>query len=376
MLGREVEKAGLHLENLLGQKFFSVSEQVALHGRFRPSDTALVSDGRSVNWAEFNSSGNRIANALIADGLEQGDRVAFIVSNTLWAYELILGIWRAGGALVPLSPMLTSDSLSVMIEDCEARLLLASGEFHDLAHAAAAERGIPVVGEGESFATFLGDAKPDDPGVRIGPEDLCNIIYSSGTTGTPKGIPHTHYARAIIGLGVAADFGFSRSSRSLALIPPHSNGGWLAWLPALMVGCPTVVLNGFEVGAFLQAVRDYQPTHGFLVPTICQVLLESEELRAEDLRCFDCAITAGSPMSPTLKEQMLELTADGLWELWGLTEGVATIISPQEMRSRLNSVGRPMTGCDLRRDRRPLASAHARLLESPRDDDAEHMALD
>jgi len=328
--------------------FTSLADQIALHARFRPREIALIEGDRSHDWTSYDAIGNRIGRSLTAAGVQQGDRVAMLVSNSIWAHELMLGIWRAGAVVAPLSPLLTADILAGMLSDAGAGLLFASAPYAGLAQAAAAVADSHVILEGESFNLFTKDQAGTPSGIRSGPDDLSVIIYSSGTTGIPKGIAHSHFARSGFAIQFAAEFRFHYHSVALSVIPPHSNGAWLAWLPAMQMGATTLILPQFTPDTFIAAVRKHRPSHGFIVPAMCTVLLEHPEIESAGLECFEAAITAGAPMPEAMKQEMRRLTGNGLYELWGLTEGVATIICPQDMARRMQSVGRPVLGSDIR----------------------------
>ncbi len=326
--------------------FTGISEQIAIHGKFRGRDIALIEGARQVSWREYNERANRVANALIAQGVQPGDRVATMLANGIWAHELLLGIWRAGAAMVPLSPLLSDENLATMLADCGPRLVFASDAYIDRCRNAA--NGWPVFGK-EGFDRQL-DTLPDaqPPGIAPDPLDLAVIIYSSGTTGTPKGIAHSHESRLKFGAYFAAEFGFTPHARALSCVPIHSNGAWLSWLPAKWMGATTIVLPQFSANDYLRAVEEHAPTHGFAVPAMAHALLAHPRMEEIGLRCFRTLITAGSAMPEAMKRELQRLTGHRLHELWGLTEGVATIINPIDMRSRPASVGRPMLGCDIR----------------------------
>ncbi len=328
-------------------RFCGLSEQIADHARFRGDDPALVEGERKVSWKEYDRSGNRIGHALKRAGVRPGDRVAMLVSNHVWAHEVLLGIWRAGAVAVPLSPMLDAAALQRMIADCAARVLFSSSEYGDRASGLAVEDLAAIV-EGEPFEQFVSGVSAESTGMANGAEDLALIIYSSGTTGVPKGIAHSHASRLSFASGFATEFGFNCHSVALSCVPLHSNGAWLSWSPAKWVGAVTVILPAFTAEGFVEAVGKHRPTHGFIVPTMAAVLLAHPGIEEAGLECFETAITAGSPMPEATKLAVQRLTGNALYELWGLTEGVATIITPQQMAQRLDSVGRPMLGCDIR----------------------------
>ncbi|ANO50571.1 class I adenylate-forming enzyme family protein [Woeseia oceani] len=327
--------------------FTSLAEQIALHGTYRGAEIALIEGDQRLSWSDYNAAGNRIGNTLLHAGVARGDRVGMLVTNSTWAHEVLLGIWRAGAVAVPLSPMLNAEALNRMLTDAGVTTLFTSTEYKALADAAMPAKG-QVVAAGPAFASWLETQSSDNPGITLRAEELAVIIYSSGTTGTPKGIAHSHGARLAFASTFAAEFRFHYRSVALSAIPMHSNGAWLSWSPAKWMGATTAILPAFTPDAFIDAVRSLKPTHGFIVPAMAQALLAHPDIENAGLTCFESAITAGSPMPEPVKREIQRLTGNALYELWGLTEGVATIMSPQDMQTNWHSVGRPILGCDLR----------------------------
>ena len=318
-----------------GPVFTSVSEQISIHGRFRPNDIALIEGDREVSWAQYNDAANWLAARLSAQGVTRGDRIGLLVANELWAHEALLAIWRCGAAAVPLSTMLKAAQLRVMVEDAGCVALLASPEYKQLACEASGTlpvftvSSLAALAKSHEFIPYCPER-----------EDLAVIIYSSGTTGLPKGIAHSHESRFSFASNFAAQFRFDARSVALSCIPMHSNGAWISWLPAKWVGATTLILPAFSADAYLGIVRRHAPTHGFAVPTMASALIQHPDIERVRLECFETLITAGSPMPANVKRAMQALSNHALYELWGLTEGVATIIIPEEMKLHPESVGR------------------------------------
>lgn len=327
--------------------FTGLSEQIALHGRFRSNKAALWEWDRRLDWKSYDETGNSIGHALADSGISPGDRIGMLVSNSIWAHELLLGIWRAGAVAVPLSPMLSGDAIQRMLVDAGAKMMFASKHFESLATGASAGQ-LPVVVDGDAFNSWLDRSRIEPLGIRNSADDLAVIIYSSGTTGTPKGIAHSHGARLSFAAGFAAEFRFHYETVALSAIPMYSNGAWLSWSPAKWFGACTAILPTFSPADFFAALQTYRPTHGFIVPAMAHAILAEPDIEDAGLQCFETAITAGSPMAESMKGRLQKLTGNALYELWGLTEGVATIISPADMPSHPNAVGRPILGCDIR----------------------------
>jgi long-chain acyl-CoA synthetase len=325
--------------------FCGLAEIVRTHSRMRRDEPAFIGHEGTVSWLEFERRAARIAAALGEKGVRQGDRVALLTGNAVWAYEALIGILTAGAVPALLPPLLPPDALARLCADSDAQVLLTSAPALPLAQAClAAEPGLraTLMVEGEEAGIGPVQALP-----ALNPDDPCSIIYSSGTTGTPKGIVHSHRVRLWMAASLAAAFAVKPGSRILLSTPPFTNGTWILMLPAVLAGACMVVCEKFSADAALDLIEAQAITHAFMVPTQFSALVNEPRWPDVDLGSLEMVLTAGAPMPDALRKQVRARLPGALHELWGLTEGVAVISGPSDMDARPGSVGRASGGVDL-----------------------------
>ncbi len=345
--------------------FLSMSDIVGLHAQSRPKDIAFADAENSISWREFNLKINTLANALISAGVNQGDRIAILTGNSVWAYIVVFGVMKAGGVACPLSTLLTPKNIASLAQDCDADIMFVDRNYSAMGISAQKsytslnlifEEGHDEI-EDDAYAqshlwstydTFTFDVADQDPAVTPVADDRCNVIYSSGTTGKPKGIVHSHGARIGFASELAIGMRFHAQCRTLVTTSPSSNGSWVVMLPTVLVGGTTLVMGGFDTESFFSMMKIHQPTHAFMVPTQARALLSDPTHTKAKFKKFECIVTAGAPMPDGIKKQIREISGEKLYELWGFTESVGTLISPPEMITRPHSVGRAWVGCELK----------------------------
>ncbi len=193
--------------------------------RMNPEKTAIEDSHTAMSWAEFDARLNRVANALIAGGIVPNDKVAILARNSVDYAVLFFGILRAGGCVAPLSTLASPETLITMVNDSGAKYLFLSRDYAD--HILPNQAGLTTLmpdgilfldkGDDEhtTLAEFMSDASPEAPFVELNPTHGFNLIYSSGTTGTPKGILHNRLVRAAEGCFTSEAFGIGPDSRAL-----------------------------------------------------------------------------------------------------------------------------------------------------------------
>ncbi|MCC5862460.1 MAG: AMP-binding protein [Gammaproteobacteria bacterium] len=329
----------------------------ATHAEFYPEKTAVICGDRRVSWRSLNEGFNRVANSLIADGVKPGDKVAVLMTNSVEMLEVMFGIVKARACLVPLSALLTAEQLATLIDDSDACMIIASGATADLASQAVTRcqagklrrkvaMGFEQTGW-EDGEHWLAEADSGEPPLKYDLRDEFNIIYSSGTTGIPKGIVQTHRARQHWSYSNALELRFDANSIALATTSLYSNGTWFMVLPPMFLGATMVIMEQFSPRAFLETVEREGVTHTFMVPTQYITTLADETFDQRDLSPLKVMLSAGSPLRQDTKDEIVRRMGPGLFELYGFSEGFATIIRPEQMHKR-GSVGTPVTGFQLR----------------------------
>ncbi|MFA6310007.1 MAG: class I adenylate-forming enzyme family protein [Sterolibacterium sp.] len=339
-------------EEILGLEFGVIAELIRQHAREHPSHRALVAGSQALDYAALDAWMDRVAYALQRDGLKPGDAVAICASMSIAYAAVFLGALRAGVVVAPLAPGSTAASLGRMIEDAQARVLFvdaATGESLRPANTA----GIALVtlddsAAGRPLADWLPATGARPAAVDIDPSWAFNIIYSSGTTGEPKGIVQPHAMRwSHVRRGKA--YGYGPDTVTLLSTPLYSNTTLVVFFPTLTFGGTVVLMPKFDAAAYLQLAQDHSVTHTMLVPVQYQRLMARADFDRYDLSSFRIKFSTSAPFSAALKTDVLTRWPGGLVEFYGMTEGGGTCILDAHLHpDKLHTVGRPAEGHDIR----------------------------
>lgn len=343
------------MANTLDDPQVYLPDLFATHARHYPRKNAIVCGDQTRNWGDFVRNINRVANHLIETGIKKGDSIAVMMGNSIEMLECLFGVIRAGGCVVPLSGFLTADQLESLLSDCDAVAAFVSYDFHERTENL--QHRLPMIetwiahgfdAEGwASVADIYAAATDTLPNVRHEMTDTFNIIYSSGTTGLPKGIVQTHRTRLHWAFSNAVEMGFSSDCRALTTTPLYSNGTWLMMLPSLFAGGTLHVMPTFDVSDFLATVERERITHTFMVPTQYLAVLECSELNEADLNSLRTVLSAGSPLRRDTKHKIINQISPFLYELYGFSEGFGSILKPHQHAEKFDTVGTPVLGFEV-----------------------------
>lgn len=335
----------------LNSSFATIAGLIGLHAKEAPERRAIVQEDEALSYAQLDRLMDRVAAGLQRDGIKAGDVIAICAATSIAYAVVYLGALRAGVVVAPLSPGATAVSLAGMLEDAGAKLL-----FTDQATSALLRDGAAGIGwisldgseAGQAWTEWLAEDGVETERISIEPDWPFNIIYSSGTTGEPKGIVQPHGMRwAHVRRGAA--YGYGEDTVTLLSTPLYSNTTLVVFFPTLAYGGTVVLMAKFDAVQYLRIAQKERVTHTMLVPVQYQRLMALPDFDGFDLKSFRFKFSTSAPFSASLKADVLKRWPGGLVEFYGMTEGGGTCILEAHLHpEKLHTVGRPAGGHDIR----------------------------
>ena len=319
-------------------------------------DFIMGASGEAVTFAELDAKGNQIAQLLRASGIQTGQHIAMMLKNCREFIEVVFGCSRAGVVFTPISTHLKKEETAYIINNCNARLFIASASLADVAteaaeHAPELLRKFIVGGETAGFEDWQ-SAVASQPSDEISDQSLgVPMLYSSGTTGKPKGIfraPQNTDLDAPHPLKlVGAYYGFSDTTVYLSPAPLYHSAPLFYNTLNMTGGGTSIIMDRFDPEQALALIERYEVTHSQWVPSMFIRMLKLPEGIREryDVSSMQRAIHAAAPCPIDIKRQMINWWGPVICEYYSSTEGVGfTLIDSEDWLAHPGSVGRPLTG--------------------------------
>jgi fatty-acyl-CoA synthase len=339
----------------------NVAQVVAAQARLQSDRVGARDSRRALTFAQWDERASRLANALLAVGLVKGDRVALLAYNCVEWMEIYVALARAGLVAVPVNFRLVAAEIEYIATHCEARAFIVQDDLLDRVEPIRDRLGIVAGGfvhfgtdrapsGWQSYEALIQRAAATPPAVVVQPTDTWALMYTSGTTGKPKGAIRNHAGSALISLVTALDMGFARDNTALLVMPMcHANSLYFSFtFTYLGAACVIDDRKSFDPEALLRTLSEQHVTFTSLVPTHYIMMLDlAEHVKAKyNVDSVSKLMISSAPARRETKLAIMEHFRNSeLFELYGSTEaGWVTLLRPDEQLTKLGSVGREWTG--------------------------------
>jgi len=342
--------------------WINLGEIYSVNAKKWPDAVALRDAARSFTWRESEERCRRLAGALLGLGLGKNDKVACLLENRIEIIELYVAAAKAGLVVVPVNFRHVAPEVKYIVENSDARAVITEDEFAPVVDGIRGELGNIIEGgfinvgsrrqgyvEYESMLASADRAEPAEP---VRPDDTWIILYTSGTTGVPKGVVRTHESYVAFYLINGIDFRFTRDDVCMNVMPLcHVNSTFFTLNVLYVGGCVYVhPARSFNPREIFDIIQKQRITFISLVPTHYQMILgmPEEERRAYDLSSIRKLLCSSAPVRKEIKLGIMDcFSGVQLYEGYGSTEaGIVTTLMPEEQLDQLGSIGRESSGTD------------------------------
>jgi acyl-CoA synthetase (AMP-forming)/AMP-acid ligase II len=337
-----------------------------IQAQARPDKTAFVFEQRTTSFAAFDRHANQVANGLIGLGVKPQEHIAYLGKNCDWYFEILIGAAKAQAIMTPVNWRLAGPEIIYILNDSEASVLFVGPEFVDLVRSISPElrhvRQVIVVegvsAEGAEYAPWRDSQSDADPMLPSTDDDVAIQLYTSGTTGRPKGAMLTNRGFFALRERHQAEGGgwqsWSDIDVSLVAMPCFHIGGTGWGVSGLIYGATGVVMREFDPTRVLDFFVTYGISKLFLVPAAMQIVLRQAEARSVDYSRLKNMLYGASPIPLDLMREAMEVFGCGFVQMYGMTETTGTIVAlPPEDHvpdgaPKMRSAGRPLPGIEIK----------------------------
>lgn len=337
------------------------------HAAATPDAPAFTYEGHETSFRELDEAGNRAAHALASLGVGKGDRVSFLGKNHPAYFEVLLGAAKLGAVMTPVNWRLAAPEIAYILGNCSARVVFVGDGFAEMLAQARAETQDDtvehVIGlaatdfDGPDYGEWSGAFPADPPHVDVGLDDDALQLYTSGTTGRPKGAVMTHGSILSSRDGDADEREWQKSvpgDVTLLAMPCFHISGTGTGLTTMIAGTNAIVLPEYDPTTALDLIANYNISRIFLVPAAIQILLNHPRVREVDFSRLQYVTYGASPIPLDLMREAMDVLGCGFVQMYGMTETSGTIVAldPEdhvpEGSPRMRSVGTPLAGVEIK----------------------------
>jgi acyl-CoA synthetase (AMP-forming)/AMP-acid ligase II len=334
----------------------NIGEFLTKRAYLTPEREGLVCEGIRRTYRELNERANRLAQAMQALGVGYGDRVALLALNEPEYYDLYFGLGKIGAILVPVNYRLAGPEIQYILSDCEPKVFIFGKEYREVVDSIRKDiptRELWVIGEdkldwAKPYEAVIASAPPREPEITGGDDDTLTILYTSGTTGRPKGAELTHTYYFWNSVNLMSTLGLDIGGVTLIALPLFHIGA-LAGPPWIVhSGGKVVLLRSLDPKRFLELLQEEKVTGFGSVPALLDILKWVPDFDKYDWSSVRTILVYAAPVPVTLIQ---EYAAAGIQvrQLYGLTEGnTATVLDPENALAKVGSCGKPFFHAEIR----------------------------